>query len=114
MSKFFIGSFLIVLTLYILIMSMSGYVGVYIHYIGVPLLLTLLLLAFITRLGQFRKGGRIERTLEDDEYDFFDFIRDCWRVTFVILKIPFQIALYVRDDYREYKASNQGSEDKNN
>ncbi|MQT91955.1 hypothetical protein [Pseudomonas helleri] len=115
-SKFFIGAFLVVLVLYGFVVSTMGYVGVYVHYIGLPLMLTLLLLAFITRPGLFSRRQRIERTLEDEDYDydFFDFVRDCWRVIFYILKAPFKIAAYVRADYKkEYGAQKHHDEHKN-
>lgn len=113
MNKFFIAAFLVVLGLYGFVVSTAGYVGVYVHYIGLPLILTLLPLALITRPGLFSKKKRIERMLGDEDYDFFDFIGDCWRVIIFVLKAPFKIAAYVHADYKEYKAQKNHDEHKN-
>ena len=113
MNKIFIGAFLAVFSLYVFVVSKVRYTGVYVHYVGIPLILILLLLSFITRPGLFSRKQRIERALGDENYNSFDFIRDCWRVTISILKFPFKVITFVSDDYKEYKANEKHDQQKN-
>jgi hypothetical protein len=101
MHKFFVISFCIVFALYILILSLVHYAGVYIHYVMIPLTLTLLLLSFLTKPGLLFGSYRTERTLQDDDYGFFDFILDCGRAIIFICKIPMHIVRYIKQDYQE-------------
>lgn len=107
MHKFFVTSFIVVLTLYILTLSMTRYAGVYVHYFMIPLIVILLLLSFLTKPGLFSKTRRTERTLQDDDYGFFDLLLDSYRAVVFIIKIPFEIVKYIKQDYRESQSRNK-------